>query len=252
MIVDAHIHYGDSVRMNMKTSDLDLLQEMDRNGISKVICAHMEALLYDVDRGNQRAIELCDTSPSRIFAYVTVPSVRLGTSVIPLIERYLEHKSMVGIKMYSVPFPGTDRVWIPLTEPSGAPLLAAIESMKKPLLIHASPEEVELIAKRYPKLIIIMAHAGNAPEMHGQWHYAVHVAKTHKNVILDLCGSTIDADLLRFALQHVEPERILYGSDWPLFRFEYALGRFRNLQLSSADLELMLSGNAERIFSLDN
>ncbi len=251
MIIDAHIHYGDSVRMNMKTSEVKLLEEMDRNDIGKAICAHMEALLYDAETGNQKAIELSESAPDRLYGYVTIPSARLGTSAIPLIEQFLEHDSMVGVKMYSVPFPGTDRVWIPLTEPSAAPMLAYVESQGRPLLVHACPEEVEILARRYPKLTIIMAHSGNAPEMHGQWHTAVLVAKQYTNVILDVCGSTVDADLLGFALQHVTPDRILYGSDWPLFRFEYALGRFRNLRVSESDLSLMLLENAMRLFKLE-
>ena len=250
MIIDAHIHYGDSVRMNMKTSELNLIAEMDRNGIQMAICAHMEALLYDMDQGNEKALELSKSAPDRIFGYVTIPSVRLDTSAIPTLEKFIEYDSMVGVKMYSVPFPGTDRVWIPMTEPSSAPLLEHVETLGRPLLVHASPQEVEFLARQYPKLTIIMAHSGNAPEMHGQWHKAVHIAAQFPNVVMDICGSTIDADLLDFALQRVGAERLLYGSDWPLFRFEYALGRFRNAGISESDLELILSGNALRLFEL--
>jgi len=252
MIVDTHIHYGDSVRMNMKTSELDLIAEMDRNGIDKAICAHMEALLYDVQRGNQKAVELSASAPGRLYGYVTIPSVRLDEAAIPILEEFMGYNCMVGVKMYSCPFPGTDRVWIPMTEPSGTPVLQYVESLGRPLLVHASPDEVEFLAKRYPRLTIIMAHSGNAPEMHGRWHKAVHVARQYPNVVMDLCGSTIDSDLLPFALQHVEPERLLYGSDWPLFCFEYALGRFRDASIPESALELMLSGNALRLFELEN
>ena len=250
MIIDTHIHYGDSVRMNMKTSTVDLIQEMDKNGISKAICIHIEALLYSMESGNRKTLELMTAHPDRILGYCTIPSARLGTSVIPHIETCIKEYGMVGVKMYSVPYPGTDRVWIPFSVPSFYPVLAAVEALSVPLLVHASPEEVEKVASRFPNLNIIMAHSGNAPEMHGQWHRAVYAAKKYSNIYLDMCGSTIDIDCLCFALEELGPSRIIYGSDWPLFKFEFALARFRSLELSSREEEQMLSENAQRLFDI--
>jgi uncharacterized protein len=178
MIIDSHIHFGDSVRMNCKTNSLQLIQEMDKNDISVACCSHMEALLYSMESGNTKMQELAAKHPGRILGYCAVPSSRLASNET---EKYIydcvTKHGMIGVKLYSVPFPGTDRVWIPAARPLFRPVLSMVQDLGVPLLIHASPQEVDLIATWFPELTIIMAHSGNAPEMHGLWHEAVHVAK---------------------------------------------------------------------------
>ncbi|MFP3952975.1 MAG: amidohydrolase family protein [Candidatus Bipolaricaulota bacterium] len=250
MIIDSHIHYGDSVRMNIKTSDKDLLDEMEKNGISKVCCVHMDALIYDMKGGNEKTYELTRAHPDKVYGFCTVPSVRWGTEVIPYIKKCIDEYGMIGVKLYSVPYVGQDRVWISIDNPIFYPVFEEIEKLSVPILVHSSPVEVDRVARRFSKIPIIMAHSGNAPAMHGKWHTAVQVASEHDNVFLDMCGSTIDIDCVKHAFQAVGPTKMIYGSDWPLFRFEFAISRFKSLDLSKRAESLIFHKNAESLFNL--
>jgi predicted TIM-barrel fold metal-dependent hydrolase len=46
------------------------------------------------------------------------------------------------------------------------------------------------------------------------------------------------------------PERILYGSDWPLEELTVAVDLVRGLDLPAEDLDAILGGNARRLFRL--
>jgi len=250
MIIDVHIHYGDSVRHNMKPSCQNLLEEMDSNGISKAICAHNEAMWYNMETGNQKTIELMRKYPERILGYCAISSTSLGGSTIPYIRQCVRDLGMVGVKLYSIPYIGKDQIWIPFDNRSFYPVFEELEKLSVPILAHASPREVGEVAKRFQNLKIIMAHSGNAPAIHGQWQQAVYVARRYPNIYLDMSGSTIDIDCLEFALEELGPNRIVYGSDWPAFGFEFSLARFNSVVLSGQDRNAIFSQNARMIFNI--
>ena len=100
-------------------------------------------------------------------------------------------------------------------------VLEVAEEVDVPIILHLpntisrSLDEVSALASDFPKLRIMLAHAGVT------WSYPKHFEQTmaetasHPNIFMDTSGVTNPA-IIQTALEQFGPERILYGSDEPL------------------------------------
>jgi predicted TIM-barrel fold metal-dependent hydrolase len=77
-------------------------------------------------------------------------------------------------------------------------------------------------------------------------YYAV--CRTHPNVYLDLCGSTLWHGLLEQMVAGAGAERVLYGSDIPFIDPRGQLGRVAFARLPDDALRLVFGGNARRLW----
>lgn len=114
-----------------------------------------------------------------------------------------------------------------------------------------------------PRLKVYLAHGGGScPLIHGRWtrgwqvrpEARLHVSNPPAEYLrrLRFDSLTHDPNALRYVVATVGSDRVLLGSDYP---YDMAdpdpVGSVRQLsELSGADLELILGGNAERLFGL--
>ncbi|MBN2235734.1 MAG: amidohydrolase [Opitutales bacterium] len=135
-----------------------------------------------------------------------------------------------------------------VTEPVGRPYKPKAET---------EYEDIQWLVERFPDLKIILAHWGGLVLFHELNPY---VRKLFRNVYYDTAASPLlyDPGLFNLAVEAVGPEKLLYGSDYPLMlypRFEKEPGfaRFvdeiREVVPDTRVLGLILGGNARRIFS---
>ena len=76
-------------------------------------------------------------------------------------------------------------------------------------------------------------------------------ARDHANYYADLAGSARRRGALEELVELIGADRIVYGSDSPLFGFAYQTGRVLGAGLAETDKHLILRGNAERLFGGD-
>jgi uncharacterized protein len=118
-------------------------------------------------------------------------------------------------------------------------------------LIHERPILIDQVACHFPELIIV-AHHGGWP-----WpHEMAAVAWKHRNVYLEFGAISPKymaptagggwGDMVHL-MDTVLREKILFGTDWPMLRYERALEEVQSLELREASLEAYLHGNAERL-----
>jgi predicted TIM-barrel fold metal-dependent hydrolase len=118
-------------------------------------------------------------------------------------------------------------------------------------LIHERPILIDQVACHFPELIIV-AHHGGWP-----WpHEMAAVAWKHRNVYLEFGAISPKymaptagggwGDMVHL-MDTVLREKILFGTDWPMLRYERALEEVQALELREASLEAYLHGNAERL-----
>jgi aminocarboxymuconate-semialdehyde decarboxylase len=118
------------------------------------------------------------------------------------------------------------------------------------------------VLERLPSLKLWFAHAGGSfPVLRSRVEHAYHVRPEAQGWIpkppsayverLYFDALNHDPKVLRFAVDSFTPQRMLLGSDYP-----YAIGTRRPVQLldaldlSDADRQAILHGNAERLFGL--
>lgn len=123
------------------------------------------------------------------------------------------------------------------------------------------------------RVTFVLDHAGKPPIADGwdqpaarQWAQDITGLARHENVLCKLSGLTVmaapgwaSADLAPFVehlVEHFGPDRILFGSDWPVSlragSYDETLAAARELtaQLSSGEREAILGTNARRVYRL--
>jgi predicted TIM-barrel fold metal-dependent hydrolase len=157
-------------------------------------------------------------------------------------------QGMIGVKLAA-----SRRADDPLLDPvceaaaaRGLPILHHIwQHRRRDWPSQEASDAVELcrLARRQPRATFILAHIGGG----GDWLHSLRVLRDHPNVYVDLSGSGVDGGMLEACLAAVGVERLLWGADATLCTGWAKLRRLETL-LGPADLDLVRSGNAVRIF----
>ena len=103
-----------------------------------------------------------------------------------------------------------------------------------------------------PEIHIILAHLGNSGDIEGAKDPTHHVqaiaASKHGNVHVDTSSAAgIQPHLLEYAVSKVGAEKILFGTDTPLYFAAMQRARVDSAELPDEAKRLILRGNAERL-----
>ena len=109
---------------------------------------------------------------------------------------------------------------------------------------HTDPEDVATLARRFPKVRIIMAH------LTGCGVRGVLAVKDCPNIVVDTSGAAPEAGLVEYAVAQLGAERVLYGSDAPIRDFGVALARITGTQLDAETKQKILYDNARALLRL--
>jgi predicted TIM-barrel fold metal-dependent hydrolase len=163
------------------------------------------------------------------------------------LERWRAVRGMIGIKLHPH--------WHDYRTDLLDPILARASELRLPVLIHlgfGARGDYRAIATRFPRLVVIAAHAG-FPFYQDLWAHARDCPNLH----VDLSSPYIDERLARDAVAAMGAERCLYGTDSPYGFHEgdgsYDYGEIRrwveHLPVTSQARDDIFAGNFGRILS---
>jgi uncharacterized protein len=244
-IIDSHMHLGEwPFPMHTVSAD-QMVVHMRRQGIGRAIVSSVLGITHSAHQGNQElAAQIADHA--ELFGYVAVSLNQLEESRQEL-DRYLNHPGFVGVKIEIHPTYCLQR----LSSYDGQALMRVVAEYGRPVLVHThtspleSPWNVVPVAKAHPQLPIIMAHMGG-----DAWWDGIAAAREAPNLYVDPCGTCTDSDKIGIAVRELGAERMVFGSDFTLFDPAYTLGMIEDADLSTEQRELILHGNAQRLFGL--
>lgn len=137
------------------------------------------------------------------------------------------------------------------------PVLDAALRRRLPVLIHTFhrtdenlPGEITVaefaaLARRFPELPLIAAHAG------GNWRQCLGLLRRVPNAFVDICGGYPETGMVEALVADLGAEHVLYGSDALGRSFASQIAKVAFANLPDADRERILWGNAARILDLD-
>jgi len=234
MIVDCHNHVG--VRVGQSQTGEQLITMMDRIGVEKAVI-----FPFIEQPDNDYIAEQVKKYPDRLIGFACVNPWNKGS--LEEVKRSFSELNLKGLKLH--PFLhgyGMDNLNLL------SPFFKVCEKYGRPVLSHGSgdnpfsmPLQFEEIAKAYPDVTLIMAHAGFI------WatEQARRVAKRCPNIYLDMTGATmID---MRDAVEELGAERVLMGSDTPFQDIEVELVKARIAVEDEEKRALVTGGNILRI-----
>ncbi len=255
--IDVHGHYGrydrgqpDPVNEFM-TGDAELVVRRARQANTRLtIVSPLEALLPrfkgDPIAGNRHAARIVGETDG-LLQYVVVDPTKPRT--YEQAEEMLQLAKCVGIKIHP------EEHGYPIAE-HGRAIFTFAAKQRAVVLAHSSEQrslaaDYVVFANAFPEVKLILAHLGCGWD--GDLTHqvrAIHQSK-YGNVFTDTSSArSITPKLIEWGVREVGAERIMYGTDTPLYFSAMQRARIDHADLSERDQRLILCDNAIRLFGL--
>jgi predicted TIM-barrel fold metal-dependent hydrolase len=191
----------------------------------------MLALNHDLAEGNAATASWLNEDP-RVYGNIVVNPLHISQSM-DQIATYSEHPGFVGLKTIQELFN------MGLDDPAYEPLLA--EAAKRDLPVMAHLMGMDVAAQRHPEVTFVATHAnwGRAQRFIDLPNVCFDFSTSHANRHETQLGRFIDA---------VGASRVMFGSDGQVISPAWSLGKLVEVELDSDSEELILRGNAYRVF----
>lgn len=246
MIVDAFAFLGQSLFGYGQSVD-DLLAGLDGVGIDQALVCPVKPPGYHLEAANDLIAEAVAAQP-RLSGLARVDPNQADAALAEL-DRAILALGLRGLFLH----PGEEVFRI--NGPRVEPLLARCAELDVPVMIAAGypwvseAAQVGDLARRFPQVPIVMTHGGQINISGLGQADALQVLQRHANVSIETSG-VYRQDFIEDVATELGPERVLFGSSSPRMdpRLEVERVRWANLPESARDL--MLGGNAARLFRL--
>ena len=242
-IIDAHAHMGANYGTYMSKATADEMVEiMDRENIEMIFSAPHSAL-FDPGIKNRELEEAMIKYPNRIMGYYAF-NPNYTDIYLDGIEDVLNISGYIGLKF----LPTYHRY--PLDGENYREALEFANKNKLMILIHTwgnndphnGPSHIKKAAEKYTDATFIMGHS--AP---GELDLAIDLAKTHDNVLLDICDIHRHSGIIDKMVESVGADKVLFGTDIPWYDPSYCLGSILFSHISDDDKYKIIYGNAKKI-----
>lgn len=264
MIIDCHVHlnnYHEQVAISLEGSLDKLLASMEEAGVGHalVLTSHLVSphrpsaaqVVRAVDR-----IPCLDVVAGISYEHYKQRDLRE-------LAEFLQAGLVKGLKLYPgyehfYPHDRRLQVVYELAEEFDVPVMIHSGDTYSPRgkVKYAHPLEVDEVAVDHPGLKLVICHLGNP------WLVdCMEVVYKNPNVYADISGLVLGefteafeqymtdqiGDVILYA---GEPDRFLYGTDWPICSMRSYLDFVAGLRLPEADRHALLYENARRLFKL--
>ena len=224
----------------------ELLRAQDEAGISTT-CIHSVAVTpHTVQSINRFIAASVRMYPERLCGFAAIhPDVQD-------IPRLVEEVQAAGLKGFKI---HPDMQQFALDDPRTMDMFSAIEG-KLPVIIHTGdkrfeysrPWQMKKVLEAFPKLVCICAHLGGWSE----WEEASKTLSAYENAYVDTSSSlySLKKEEARKIIRRYSRDRVIFGTDFPMWSPSEELERFISLGLTEDEQEKILRKNAEGLLSL--
>ena len=227
----------------------ELLEIGDRIGIDRFVVQSVATTPHQVERINSFIAESVATAPDR---FTGLGSAHPDSPDQNAVVRQLLSLGLHGIKIHP------DIQGFAIDDERMMPLYARCEEEGLPILMHtgdhrydfSNPNRLLPVLKRFPSLVVIGAHFGGW----SVWDDASRALCDYPNLYVD-CSSTFpfagnDLALGERLIARYGAERVLFGSDFPMWSPEAELNTFMKLTLTDAERKMILADNAKKVYKI--
>lgn len=236
----------------------DLIAAMDANGVDKSVAFGFpwkKAELFQAH--NDYIMEAVNRHPDRLIGLgcFDIANSLAAREVIRCFEG-----GLVGIGELALYEIGLDGASLQQFEP----LMEICRDYNAPILIHTNEPvghfypgktpitlvQIYNLIKAFPANLIILAHWGG-----GIFFFNLlkrEVKETLKNVYFDTAASPFlyDPEIYRLAVQTLGPEKILFGSDYPLIAPARYFSEIKTAHLTGSEIKAICGDNAASLLNL--
>ena len=259
--IDAHAHYGTYFREDgdplvdkfMTGTATEVVARARACNVEWTIASPLAGLLPrgrpDSVAGNDAAFREVPAVPG-LLQYVIVNPLQPKT--FDQARAMLKSPYCVGIKIH--PEEHGYRI-----ADEGDKLFDFFDEVQAPVMTHSGcpnslPAAFVPFADKHPRVRMLLAHLGNGTGDHGRADLQVRAiqAARHDNLWVDTSSArSILPGLIEWAVRELGAERVLFGSDTPLYDVAMHRTRIEMADVPAAAKRLILRDNAVKFFRLD-
>ncbi len=258
--IDVHGHYGDYTRPGLpelecefRTANARVVAERAaRVGIRWTVVSPLAGLLprgeADAWTANQQDALDVRQAPGLLQWAILNP---LQPDTYAQVADLLTHPTCVGIKVH----PEEHRYAI---REHGEEVFAFAAEHRAVVLAHSGdpysePSDFVPFADRHPEMSLILAHLGNGGGASGSPDKQVRAiqASRHGNLYTDTSSAqSLLPQLIEWAVGEIGTDRILFGSDTPLYLTALQRARIESADIPTEAKVCILRTNAQRLLDL--
>ena len=254
--IDVHAHYGIytiselEIMNQFYSGDAEtIISRAQRANTRFSIVSPMDAFFKskaDIISANKDAAQMANRN-KELLQWVVLDPLTPDTSTQA--TEMLKQPGCVGIKIHP------EQHLYPISE-QGKAIFELAAKHRAVILTHSGdensiPEDYVPFANDFPEVKLILAHLGNGYDGDPAHQVRAIQAGKHDNIFVDTSSSmSITSKLIEWAVKEVGAERMLYGTDTPVYFSPMHRARIDNADISSEDKELILYKNAEKILNI--
>lgn len=242
MLIDIHTHLWDG---QFEENERQIMTVCENYGVSKVAVSSLgteDPGEEEIERLNRATCSFMKKEPSTVYGYCYVNPA--NPDALRVLRHGIEDCGMCGMKLWIATFCDDPRVF---------PLVEECIHCNVPVLIHTFYKvtgqlkheslgaNVANLAARYPEAKLLMAHLG------ADCLRELKPIQPYPNVSVDISGSIFHRDDIDYAKKLLGADRIVFGTDMPLVSFLNTYGQVQEADLTDAERQAVLSGNALRL-----
>ena len=238
-VIDAHTHMDDIKGCSSPCWDIDgCVKLMDEENIEMIWCApHND--MFCGGGFNENIKKYVEKYPTRVKAYYSfIPAYYKEYEA--QLEETFKDKKFIGIKV----LPEYHHTKLESFEYDN--VLKFADDNKFAFLSHTwgkspcnHPQNVKPVLEKYHNVQFIAGHS--AP---GALDEVIELAKTHKNLILDICDIHRNNGVIAKMCREVGSDRVVFGTDLPWYDPNYAIGSVLFADITDEDRENILRNTA--------
>jgi len=242
-IIDAHMHLGEDLLFLTDDSEQMLLEVMDRHGVDAQLV--MPGIVArDQKKAHERIRRFADAHPGRAWGIACFNPLMDDGEFRALVRWAVKDLTFKGVKVHPYAFCTAP------THPAVQKIFELAQELDIVVMIHtgnglpiALPTAAIPVARKYPKVRIVLAHAGGG--MFGA--DAIVAAQECPNIYLETSWVTVYD--LKAMVETLGAKRVMFGTDL-LSNVPVELAKYRGLGLSESDREWCLGRTAQTVFGL--
>jgi len=262
MIIDCHTHinnyHNEEVESLQQCLD-DLLLHMKRNRVD--ISLILTSYKVTNGRPSTRNVVKATRDSHNVYIVAGISYLHFSADEIPELREYLHDGHVRGLKIY----PGYEPFYP--NDPKLSPIYDLAAEFNVPVMIHSGdtytpkgklkyshPLHVDDVAVDYPNVNFVICHLGSP-----WFRDCMEVVYKNKNVYTDISGlvlgdfsdrfeSYMRKQLQEMLVYGVEPDKVLFGTDWPISSMESYIEFIEELSIPEKDRKKIMYENSAHLF----
>jgi predicted TIM-barrel fold metal-dependent hydrolase len=258
--IDIHGHYGNyhgrakSTLANrfMTASAREVADRASRAHVEWTVVSPLLGLLprfcADACTGNEEAAQLIPATPGLLQWVIINP---LQPKTYGQADEMLKHPRCVGVKIHP------EEHGYPVAR-YGREIFEFCAARRTVILTHSGetssmPDDFVPFANECPEVSLILAHIGCSSDGEPGRQVAAILKSRHGNIYADTSSAqSVTPGLIEWAVAEAGAERVLFGTDTPLYHCAMQRARIETADLSDSQKRLILRDNAFTLLRLQS